>query len=155
MTVAKQNPNSSQKTRWDLYIYRQQEGNERQGHPGRALGKHSRKSSPRTKSTIMIIVIPSYSIRCKTVVSTTAVRTQGLGADHKSRKGCGLGSGDGGMRVESGRTRTCRSGPYSSALQGTHLISAPKLGPGDDRVGSRADDMHVRSTFSTNLISSL
>jgi len=38
---------------------------------------------------------------------------------------------------------------------GTISISAPNLGPGEDRVGSCADDMQVPSTFSTRLLSSL
>jgi hypothetical protein len=70
---SKANPNSSQKTRWDLYT---------------TAGRKREARSPRVwvggtivaKSTMITIVIPSHLIRCKTVVSTTVVRTQGLGA---------------------------------------------------------------------------
>jgi len=53
---SKANPNSSQKTRWDLYIDSRKEtrGKVTQGE---GWENHSRKSSlSRTKSTIMIIV---------------------------------------------------------------------------------------------------
>jgi len=156
MTIAKQ---TQIQVRRQDGIYTPTAGRKREARSPRArVGEPqvAKPSSSRTKSTIMIIVIPSYLIRCKTVVSTMVVGTQGLGAHHKSRKGCGLGGSNGGD--------ACRiwQKPERAAAAPTHphckvpiSISAPKLGPGDDRVGSRAGDMHVRSTFSTNLISSL
>jgi hypothetical protein len=81
----------------------------------------------------MIKVIPSYLIWCKTVVSTTVVRTQGLGADHKSRKGVDwvvvVVVVMAVVHVQSGRTQTCRSGPYLSTLQVPISVSAPSLVP--------------------------
>jgi hypothetical protein len=82
---------------------------------GVGWGNHSRKS------TMITIVIPRHLIRCKTVVSTTVVRTQGLGAPINPVRVVDWVVVMTVMRVEAGRTRTSRGGPYSPTLQGTHL----------------------------------
>ena len=64
----KANPNSSQKTRWDLYIDSRKEtrGKVTQGE---GWENHSRKSSlSRTKSTIMIIVKLFDSVQKQSLV---------------------------------------------------------------------------------------